>query len=101
MSVSGYGLGRTEVRAQAVDVVRLAVSRVLEVRFDAVTPATPLTPEAGVDSLAYVEIIEVAEQHARGLAGRPVSVDDDVLGMLCSVGDLAGHLAQRLEGGAR
>jgi len=112
VSESGYGPGSTEVgavqpqprpdaRSRAVDVVRLAVARVLEVEQSRVTASTRLTPEAGVDSLAYVEIVELSEQHAAELAGHPVGVDDEALEALCSVGDLAGHLAHRWEGGAR
>jgi hypothetical protein len=100
VSVAGYGADRVPARADVVGVVRAAVARVLETEVASVDEATPLTREAGVDSLARAEIAELVEQGASLLAGRRVVVDDAWLPRVTDVGGLAAHVAARVEGGA-
>lgn len=87
------------MQADLVDLVSQVVARVLDGMAGEVTPETSLTPEHGVDSLAYLEIIELVEAAATLLAGRPMPIDDVQFPRLCTVADVARYVADSIEGG--
>jgi acyl carrier protein len=60
---------------------------VLELPPTRVAPTTRWAADLGADSLAMIEIVEVAEELLRG-QGRRVRVDDDTLAHLVTVADL-------------
>lgn len=74
-----------------LDVVRQAVTTVLEIPHQGLHSGTRLVDDLEADSLAVIEIVELSEERLRG-AGWSVSVDDDVLSRLAVLGDLVAAL---------
>ena len=68
-------------RDKALDVLRAAVARVLEVDPAGLTEATRLVDDLSADSLALVEIVEVVEERLG------IAVDDAELDDLQTLGD--------------
>jgi acyl carrier protein len=74
-----------------LDVVREAVTVVLELPAPRVAGEVRWVADLGADSLAMIEIVEVAEELLRR-RGREVRVDDDTLAGLVTVDDLVSAL---------
>ena len=70
-------------RDEALDVLRRAVARVLEVAPDGLTGATRLVEDLQADSLALVEVVELVEEELG------IRVDDALLDDLVTLGDAA------------
>lgn len=99
MRGAGYSSSQKYGERDLVDLVCRVVTRVLDGMTHEVTAETPLTPEHGVDSLAFVEIVELVESDAASLVGRPVAIEDRHFERLRTVGHLARYVADRVEGG--
>jgi acyl carrier protein len=70
-----------------LNIVRQAVTTVLEIPQQGLHSGTRLVGDLEADSLAVIEIVEVSEERLRR-AGWSVSVDDDVISRLTVLGDL-------------
>ena len=78
-------------RDDVLGVLRGVVAHVLEVDPAGVTDATRLAEDLGADSIALVQLAEVAEQRLPGLR-----IDDADLDDARTVGDVADYVMGRL-----
>lgn len=85
------------------DCVRAAISRVMEIDPDVVTPQLLLADQLGADSLAIIEIVELMEDEVARRYRLRVRVDDVALMRTRQVSGLAAELRRALAamGGAR
>jgi acyl carrier protein len=74
-----------------LDVVRDAVSLVLDVPVQSVGARSRWVEDLDADSLALIEIVEVAEERLRD-RGRQVRVDDETLASMTTLADLVAVL---------
>jgi acyl carrier protein len=79
-----------------LDVVRGAVHLVLEIPVDSIDAGSRWVDDLEADSLALIEIVEVAEERLRerGLRAR---VDDDTLATMTTLADLVTALRERVQ----
>ena len=78
--------------AEVLDVLRRAVSVVLERDTASLDRETRLAEDLEADSLAIVEIVEVVEEELTTRLGREVRLDDESLDGLSTLGDAVDQL---------
>ena len=79
-----------------LDIVRAAIVRVLEVDPASVTRETRLVEDLGADSLALVEIVEIAEEQLLPHARPGFRIDDEDLDAIETVGQAVDCAVARL-----
>lgn len=78
-----------------LEIVRQATALVMDAAPDHLNTETRLVDDLDADSLALIEIVEVAEDHLRA-AGTSVRVDDGTLARLTTLGELVAALRGEL-----
>ncbi len=83
-----------------LDLVRSAVSTVLELPVPTLTAATRLVDDVGADSLAMIEIVEIVEEELRA-NGTDVWIDDQSLARIQTIADIVAAAAAVVAAGRR
>jgi acyl carrier protein len=78
-----------------LEVVRGAVHLVLEIPVDSIDAGSRWVDDLEADSLALIEIVEVAEEQLRE-RGLRTRVDDDTLATMTTLADLVAALRERV-----
>jgi acyl carrier protein len=73
--------------ATLLDLVRSAVSTVLELPVETLDASTRLVDDVEADSLAMIEIVEIVEEELRA-KGTDIRVDDQSLARMQSLADI-------------
>jgi acyl carrier protein len=82
--------------SEVLDVVRMAVARVLEIDPSTVSRATSFAADLHADSLALVEVVEILEEELAPRARAGFRIDDDDIEDMATVGDAVDYVLARL-----